>query len=145
MKTIVALVDFSDVTPKVMEQSQKLAKAFDARVVLLHTVPSEPVVMELGVVSPTVLVTPSERRIEADYDKLLDLRDSLAVSGVNVSAQQLEDGSVKNILEESQRLHADLIVVGSHHHNALYNLLVGSFTGSVLKAATCPVLVVPQG
>ena len=39
MKTIVALVDFSDVTSRLMEQVTKVAIPFDARVTLLHVVP----------------------------------------------------------------------------------------------------------
>jgi len=36
-----------------------------------------------------------------------------------------------------------MIVMGSHGHGALYELLVGSITQGVLKAAKCPVVVVP--
>jgi len=34
--------------------------------------------------------------------------------------------------------------MGSHHHSALYHLIVGTFTSNVLKRATCPVMVVPE-
>lgn len=143
MNNIVALVDFSDVTPLVMKQARKMAKAFEAKVIILHGVPSQPVVMDLGLASPTVSQTPSEKRIEADYDQLLDLRDALATEGVEVAAHQLEEGSVDAVLEESLRLDADLIIVGAHHHSALYQMFVGTFTGDVLRRAHCPVLVVP--
>lgn len=143
MKTIVALVDFSDVTPRVVEQATKIGRAFDASVVLLHVVPEEPSVVEFGLASPTLMQPPSERKIEAHYQRLLDLRDSLASSGAKVSAQQLEEASVEKLMGTCLDLAADLIVVGSHHHSTLYNLIVGTFTGDVLKRAACPVLVVP--
>ena len=143
MKTIVALVDFSDVTSRVIEQATKLASAFQARLVLLHAVPDQPAVVELGLASPTVMVEPSEKKIEADYNSLLDLRDSLAQSGVQVLVQQLEHSRVEKLLEQCHALDADLIVMGSHHHGAFYQLIVGTITSDVLKRATCPVLVVP--
>jgi len=143
MKTIVALVDFSDVTTRVVEQSTVLAAAFESRLILLHVVPEQPAVLELGLASPTVLQKPSERKIEADYNNLLDIRDSLAKSGTNVQVQQLEQGGVKKVLEQCRTFETSLIVMGSHHHNALYHLLVGTFTDDVLKRATCPVMVVP--
>ena len=143
MKTIVALVDFSDVSAKVLDQSRKVAKAFDARLVILHGVPEQLVVMDLGLASPRVHEPPTKDRIEADYDALLDLRDTVATSGLNVSVEQLEQTNVKVVLERCKGLEAEMIVVGAHHHSALYELFVGTFTGDVLKLATCPVLVVP--
>ncbi len=143
MQTIVALVDFSDSTTPVIEQATKLAGAFQGRLILLHAVPAQASVVEIGLASPTVMLDPSESKIEADYNTLLDLRDSLAKSGVQVLVQQLEHSNVARLLEQSQNLQADVIVMGSHHHGALYELVVGTFTGDVLKRAKCPVLVVP--
>lgn len=143
MKTIVTLVDFSDVTPQLLEQSRQMAGAFQAKVILVHTVPAEAVVMELGLLSPTVMQAASEKRIEGDYNKLLDVRDSLAAAGVDVTAEQLEDPNVEKVMQLSQQLHADLIIVGSHHHSSLYQLLMGTYTSDVLQRASCPVLVVP--
>ena len=145
MKTIVALIDYSDLTTRIVDQAVQLAKAFQCRLILLHVVPEEPAVVELGLASPTVMQPASERKIEKDYNRLLDLRDSLANSGVNVLVQQLEQGGVQKVLEQCRGLETDLIVMGSHHHSALYHLLVGTFTNDVLKRATCPVMVVPEG
>lgn len=143
MKTIVALVDFSDVTASVIDQSQQMAKAFGAQVVILHAVAKEAVVLDFGVASPTVLQAPSAKKIEADYQKLIELRDGLAHSGATVSVCQLEDAGVEELLGQCQSLAADLIIVGAHHHGALYNWFVGSNTRDVLQQAGCPVLVVP--
>jgi nucleotide-binding universal stress UspA family protein len=144
MKTIVALVDFSDLTTRIVEQACQLATVFEGKVILLHVVPEQAAVVELGLASPTVLQPASEQKVEADFNRLLDLRDSLAGSGVNVTVQQLEEGGVSKLLEQCRVLATDLIVMGSHHHSALYHLIVGTFTSNVLKQATCPVMVVPE-
>ena len=143
MKTIVALVDFSDVTPKVVEQAQKMAGAFNAQVVLLHAVPKEPIVLELGLASPVILAVPSEAVVQADYAKLLGIRDGLAQAGVSASVEQLREGGVGRLIEESARLKADLIILGSHHHSAIYHWFIGNFANAALKLAHCPVMVVP--
>lgn len=143
MKTIVALVDFSVVSAKVLDQSLKIAKAFDARVIILHGVPAQLMVMELGVVSPTIPVKPPESQIELEYEKLLDFQDAFIRAGVKVEVEQLEPGDAKTIVGRCNGLNPEMIVVGAHHHSALYELFVGTFTGDVLKLATCPVLVVP--
>ncbi len=48
-----------------------------------------------------------------------------------------------NIVEQASELNAAYVVLGSHGHTAIYDLLVGSTTHAVLKKAPCPVVVVP--
>jgi len=143
MKTIVALIDFSDVTDKVLEQAEKSALQSGARVILMHVVPKEPVVVDLGLISPTILEAPSGERIKGDHEKLMDCRALLSLAGVDALAEQIVDGGVDRILEDCIRWDAELIIIGSHHHSPLYNLFIGSLTKDVSKRAHCPVLVVP--
>lgn len=51
---------------------------------------------------------------------------------------------MERLLAEQGRLAADAIVLGSHGHGALYDLLVGSVAEGVLRRAPCPVVVVPS-
>jgi len=143
MKTIVALVDFSDVASKVLEQAGAQAKAFGARVVLMHVVPKEAVVLDLGLVSPVVMKSATAEGIKGDYEKLEVLRESLIQRGVDVLMEPLAEGTVEKVLAECRMWQADLIVIGSHHHSTVYNWFMGSFTVDVVKSAECPVLVVP--
>ena len=136
MKTIIALVDFSDLTFKVVKQAHILAEAFQAEMVILHTLPNQSAALELLVDSPPdVAVT--------QYNQLLDLRDSLVKFGVRASVNLLPVSSREEVLAEAGKLKADLLVLGSNRHSAFYDLIMGSFTNDVLKAARCPVLVVP--
>ena len=144
MKTILALVDFSDVTPKIAKQAQTLAQAFQSHVIFLHGLPKDPRVIDLGVVSPIIYVKPNEESVEAGFSKLEKLAEPLITSGIKVSMVELRDSTVEHIVEVAQKHEADLIIVGTQHHNAFYNLIVGSVTDEVLKRASCPVLVVPN-
>jgi len=143
MKTIVALVDLSDLTFKVLKQAHALATAFNSEVIILHVVAKEPVVVDVGLISPVIMQEPKPEAIQQHYAQLLEMRDSLIKFGVRATVQQLEGASVDTVLAETRRQHADLIILGSHHHSTIYNLLVGSVTSDVLKHAHCPVLVVP--
>lgn len=143
MKTIVALVDLSEAAFKVLKQAQQMAAAFRSRVVLLHVVPPEPVVLDMGIASPTVLEKASPEVIEADRSKLEEMRESLAKFGIDASTQQITDGSADAVIAEINRLEADLVIMGSHRHGALYNLFVGSVASEVMKRMTFPLLLVP--
>jgi nucleotide-binding universal stress UspA family protein len=47
-------------------------------------------------------------------------------------------------LDKVAKHEAGLVVVGSHGHGALYNLLVGSVAEGVIRHSTVPVVVVPR-
>ena len=50
---------------------------------------------------------------------------------------------MEEILKTAREIAADFVVMGSHGHGSVYNLLVGSVTEGVLKAGERPVLLVP--
>ena len=81
--------------------------------------------------------------IQADYKRLSAIGDLLTAAGITVLIEQFTDPDIHNALNEFGKWNPDLVIVGSHHHSVLYNWLVGSFSSEVLKAARCPVLVVP--
>ena len=143
MKTIVALVDLSDLTFKVLKQAHALATAFHSEVIILHVKAKVPVVVDVGLAAPVVMQDPSPAAAQQQSEQLLEMRDSLIKFGVRASVDQLADASVEAVLAETKRCHADLIILGSHH-STIYHLLVGSVTADVLKHAHCPVLVVPS-
>jgi nucleotide-binding universal stress UspA family protein len=143
MKSIVALVDFSDVAPNVLKKVQAVAGAFKSHVTVLRGIPMKQVVVDFTLGSMEMPQKLTEEEVEADLAWLQKMTEPLRTCGVDVSVKEFQDATVKSVVEEALKLEADLIVVGSHHHSAFYNLLVGSVTSDVLKKAKCPVLVVP--
>ncbi|MFI5357325.1 MAG: universal stress protein, partial [Opitutales bacterium] len=71
------------------------------------------------------------------------IRASLEREGLKVQAHELFGPPALRIHEEALRVGADCIVIGSHGHGALYDILIGSIAIQILKQAPCPVLVVP--
>ena len=142
MKSIVALVDFSDVSSSVLKQVQTLAQAFKSHVTVLHGMPASHAVVDLGVASPAIAQPPTPEAIQADLARLEKVTEPLRAAGVDVTLKQFHNTTVENIIKEALRIAADVIIVGSHRHNSIYNLIVGSVTHDLLMRAKCPVLVV---
>lgn len=137
MKTLVSLIDFSDVTPKVLDYTQRLSMAFECDVTLVHVVPMGPVVVDFA-------PPPSSANDFVDrQNELLALRDILTTRGVNATAQLYEGPVLETLLEQLKRLNPDVIVMGSHGHSALYNLIIGGTAEGVMRLARWPVMVVP--
>lgn len=140
MKTLLVPVDFSDTTTAVIDTAKTFAGTFGSRVVLLHVSEPEPdfVGFEPGPIAVRQTVA---RDLKAEHRKLEELKASCGMS--DVLALHIQGPAIEKILGAAADQHADLIVMGSHGHGALYELLVGSVTAGVLKGAKCPVLVVP--
>lgn len=138
MKTILALIDFSDVSSKIVDYAQAMARAFGSEVVLVHVVPPEPLVVDFAppAVPPDMFQTRQQ--------ELFAMRDSLIERGVRTKAQVLGGLLDETLLKQIGLLDPDIILMGSHGHGALYHLIVGSVTGSIIKNAARPVLVIPS-
>lgn len=139
MKTILALIDFSDVTPTVMNHARHLARAFESEVSLFHVVAPDPVVGDFAAAP-----VPSDGYQE-QKEQLFVLRDELAALGIRATAEQHVGPVVDTIIAHIRPLNPDLVIMGSHRHGALYDLLVGSVTKGIIRHAAWPVLLVPPG
>lgn len=142
MNKILVPVDFSDVSFRVTEEARKLALALKAKVMLLHVTEPEPELVGFEP-SPVVPTNISLRDPVKDAEKLQEVANLFAGTGLDVALLNHEGDPVQKILEQAKLQDATLIVMGSHGHGAIYNLLVGSVAAGVLKSAACPVLVVP--
>ena len=81
--------------------------------------------------------------LETAGKRLARLRKSLREEGHHVETIHEAGYPGARIVAWAARLPADYIVLGSHGHGAIYEMLVGSTTSRVLKEASCPVIVVP--
>jgi nucleotide-binding universal stress UspA family protein len=79
-------------------------------------------------------------------DRLRQLVDGLTGDGFDADlVLTTNDGGTpaQLIADLAVQLDADMIVAGSHGRGPVAGLFLGSFTGALLKVATCPVLIVP--
>ena|SRR5450432_3883734 len=161
MKTMLVPVDFSPAMDCVLALARQMAQAFGADLHLIHVreivaLPVFPAATvgypgigmpEMGMAGGAPLAVAdlvgSDGPNEKGKSRLSLLQEDLAGSGLKVAAHEPEGTVVSEILKVAQNISADLIIMGSHGHGSVYNLLVGSVTEGVLKASKHPVLLVP--
>ena len=142
MKTILTPVDFSEVSDTVINASVALAKAIDARIVLLTVVQPPVFTAEYSSLMDNIVeITAIGERTAAR--QLAATQERLTKEGLVVETAQFSGAPVVHIAEQADKFNPDYIVMGSHGHTAFYDLLVGSTTHGVLKRAQCPVIIVP--
>jgi nucleotide-binding universal stress UspA family protein len=85
---------------------------------------------------------PSEERARAERA----LTDSVNAAGtlypnVPIASQAVQGAPVRVLTSAAEQ--ADLLVLGSHGHGRVFHAVLGSVADECIRAATCPVLIVP--
>ncbi len=152
MKRILVAIDLSDVTEAMLETSAALAAQFEAKLYLVHVakVPHTYVAhgggAQFGFDPAYTILSRDEiaHQLRDEHRELQENGARLEAEGIQVAALLMPGDPIVKILDEAEKLDVDLIVMGSHGHGAIYELLVGSVTEGVLRKTRRPVLVVPS-
>ncbi|HTB81584.1 MAG TPA: universal stress protein [Opitutaceae bacterium] len=143
MKTILVPLDFSSSTKEVLDTATTLAQALDASLVLLHAWQA-PAIAGDPLLAAAEIAAVQKSAEEFGRTQLERTCEQLTKQGLTVK-QDLRTGLPSAvILDQAHTLPADLVVMGSHGHTALYDLLLGGTAHAVLKHSPCPVVIVPS-
>lgn len=142
MKTILAAVDSSSISESVIAEAATLARAGAGRIILLTVVQPPVITSEYAPLIENISeITAAGEK--AAGERLARIKERLQAGGAPVETVRLTGSPVAQILAQAESQQADYIVMGSHGHSAVYDLLVGSTTHGVLLRAPCPVVIVP--
>jgi nucleotide-binding universal stress UspA family protein len=145
MKKILAAIDFSNATPGVVTAATDLAKAFGAELHLLHVIEPEPTYTAYGLSPgefPEIHSFHEESRKRAK-EALMTSAAEIGTKGVT-PVTHLSDGSPLLELEAKvDEIGADFVILGSHGHNVLAALILGSVAEGMVRKAMVPTLIIP--
>lgn len=135
-------VDFSPATGRTLAVAARFARATGASLWLLHVAEPDPAFVgwDAGSASVRDQVAQVMRR---EHRELQAHADALREQGLDATALLLQGPVAATILAEAERLRVDTLVMASHGHGAMFDLLVGSIGQAVLRGSKVPVLVVP--
>lgn len=135
-------IDLSEDTQTIIKEVRQLAKIVAAKVWLLHVAEPEPdfVGYDAG---PQTERDAISKQFHREHSETQAIADDLRQEGLDVTALLVRGPTAETIINESKKLEADMIIVGSHGRGAMHRLLVGSISEGVLRHAKKPVLVIP--
>ncbi|MFW6303215.1 MAG: universal stress protein, partial [Candidatus Sumerlaeota bacterium] len=142
MKRILVAVDFSEVTDQLIAKALEIGRAFDSKILLIHTEPDEPEFVGYGV-GPQYIRDSVAKDMREDMRRLEDYRRRIEAEGLQADCRQIQGPTVEKVLQEAKDFKADLLIIGSHEHGAWHELLVGTMR-NLIHHSPCPVLVIPQ-
>lgn len=134
LKRIIAPTDFSDLSAEGLRYACKLAKDVGAQVIALNIV----ILDESNIVG--------KGEIEAHKQHLSEFIARTAPhhgTDIKIREMVVAGQPYSAIVDCAENENADLVVMSSHGRSGLSRMLIGSVTDRLLRAARCPVLVVP--
>jgi nucleotide-binding universal stress UspA family protein len=151
MKKILIAMDYNPTAQKVAETGYLLGKTLGAKIILLHVI-TDPILYTSMYSSPIM-----------GFDSYMDVNPLRldTVEGLKLGAKHFLDKSrqhlgdetiqtiikegdfAESILETANKMHVDIIVLGSHSSRWLEQVLIGSVTEKVLRHTSIPLFIVP--
>ena len=144
MDTIVVPTDFSADAERALEVAADLARSANGRIFLLHAYKADftsaGAAHGAGVILPEGFYVEYRDQTTEQIERLA--RETSAKEGVPVEGISIPQPAWMAILDEAERLDADLIVMGTRGLTGIKHVTLGSNAERVVRKAHCPVLTV---
>jgi len=139
-KKILVPLDGSELSKKALDQAEKLAKTFDAEIILFQVVPFMPIYGSPELVTPLII---DEKQKEAAERYLMDLAEELKKRGLSVTSMVRTGQQVAvEIIDFAKERGVDLIAMCTHGRSGITRWVLGSVTLKVLTRAETPILLI---
>jgi nucleotide-binding universal stress UspA family protein len=151
MKKVLIALDYDPTAKKVAEVGFEFAKAMGAEVTLIHVI-SDPVYYSSTDYSPIMGFT---GYLNTDPLQLntIEVLKTASINFLDKTRKHLGDSAIQTVVEEgdfaesiiktAKKMHADMIILGSHSQKWLENIVMGSVTEEVLRQSTIPLFIIP--
>jgi nucleotide-binding universal stress UspA family protein len=137
--------DFSPASRQAAEEGVALAKRFGGRVFFLHVFDPTPwysCPYSDEMMGPVVIPELKPADLKREWTAFLQ---GLSLDSLTWHTRTEEGLPKTGIVRYADVTHADIIVMGAHGKTALEQMLIGSVTDAVVRAASCPVLTIKPG
>ena len=142
LKNILVAVDFNDAVGELLGYAEGLAEKFGAKVWIVHVAAPEPdfVGYDPG---PQYIRDVKAKEYREEHRNLQSICDTFLSKEIEKEALLIQGSTVETVLQEAEKLKVDLLIVGTHKHSFLHNLLKESVSLELLKKSNIPLLAIP--
>jgi universal stress protein A len=141
IKKILVALDLSDRSAQVIEYAALFARAFNARLTLLHVV--EPAVYPNEYsINPSTLDDANQNVLTSSQERLSAWKQQSPLNGLAVEVLVRMGRAYSEIPDTAKAVDSNLIIMGSHRHSELTHALRSGTAERVARNACCPVLLV---
>ena len=137
MKRILVPIDFSSNSLNALNQALKIAKIFKAKIYVAHAYLARKRADTLKNVNKLL-------REEAEIELALVLKHLDIPKGISVKSKALKGEAVSAIEKYSNKICADLLVVGTQGEMNDPEVFLGPVSGGLVKQTDIPILIIPN-
>lgn len=144
-KTIVVAVDDSETSTMALYEAVNLCNVLKSKLWIVHVINISLPFTDMGYIN--LDVESYQGGIKKQGRLLLSKMETIANSvGIKVETKLIEDEDDRRIseliTESSNKLNAELLVLGSHGRRGIHRFLMGSVAEEVVKSVNIPILLV---
>jgi nucleotide-binding universal stress UspA family protein len=137
-KKILVPLDGSELAKLALDHAEKLAKTFEAEIILFQVVPFMPIYGSPELVTPLIV---DEKQKEAAEKYLANLTEELKKKGLKTTSMVRTGQQVAvEIIDFSKESGVDLIVMCTHGRSGITRWVLGSVALKILARAETPIL-----
>jgi len=143
IRSILLPTDFSECGNYALSYAASLARRFKASIICINVIePIVPTVGYSGMTEPLPIADITEQLEDSAERELPKLAECDECSGLDVEELVVHGEAASEIVRVAKERDVDLIVISSHGRTGWGRILFGSTAESVVRHASCPVLVV---
>jgi nucleotide-binding universal stress UspA family protein len=143
MKTIIAAIDFSDASKKVLAQASAMAKSTGAKVYVVHGIEQLAAFYDIYGYTVPDMTNFSQQATDRANEALQKRADGMNLPSDQVETRIVEGTFIDALLDFAREVNGDMLIVGSHGHGLVARVLLGSTAQRLLHKTEIPTLVVP--
>ena len=140
VKKILCAVDFSDMSSKVADYAQTIAKSMNSTVKVVYVAPS--LSQYVGFHVPPTSIENFVGEIVSGAEKTMDIFIQENFSESEATGQVLTGYAAEEILKYADQENMDMIIMGTHGRKGIDRVLFGSVAEKIVKSAPIPVLTI---
>ncbi len=141
VKKILVPIDFSEYSKSALKYATSFAEIFHSELVLIYVI--EPVIyppdFSMGQISIPAVDLEMDKRAKEELEKLAQTEFN---SSIKVTTMVKTGKPFVEIIETAKEEEVDLIIISSHGHSGVEQILFGSTAEKVVRKSTCPVLTI---
>ena len=142
MRNILVASDFSKASRRAFATAVSTAKGNGATLTIVHVItPFVPIGPD-QYIGPETWEEIDARSRKWAMRQLYALAARAKAAGVRAKVLLCEGQAAKEVTRAARRLHADLVVIGTHGRTGFAKLLLGSIANQVVTVSHCPVMTV---
>ncbi len=142
MENLLVAVDLKSSDTLLLAQASVLAEKFSAKIWMIHIAAPDPDFVGYGI-GPKYIRDVRADELRDEHRQLQSYAEDLHRKSIDAEGLLIQGPTTEMIQAEVEKLHIDLLIIGSHKHSFLYEAFVGHTAVKMISSISIPLLIVP--